>query len=336
MNYYRVVYLLAICFTSAFAIYQVKLVKNSPNSVLGQGPFWDRISKSLYYVDIERPSVVRYDYRTNKVYEAKLDGVQLIGFIVSVANSKNQFVAGLDNRAVVIEWDGKSSNVTKIRTLFEVATGTEQVFNEAKADQRNRLFAGTIRDLDCDYKPEVANASLYRYSKEDGVTDLFDNVYISNGLEWDTRKNIFYYIGACELHVKAYHYNPRNGEISNGRVAVDFRVKGKYPGFIPTGMTIDRDGFLWVTAYGAYRILKINPCTGRIVQTIKMPVRSVIGCAFGGPNMDVLFVVTGQNKTDIRYGTDVIGNNPMSQYGGQLFTITGLGSRGYYPNAAKV
>lgn len=47
--------------------------------------------------------------------------------------------------------------------------------------------------------------------------------------------------------------------LANERVAVDFRVKGEYPGFLATGMTIDSDGFLWVTAYGAYKILKINP-----------------------------------------------------------------------------
>lgn len=67
-----------------------------------------------------------------------------------------------------------------------------------------------------------------------------------------------------------------------------------------------------------------------------MPVRSVLACIFGGPNMDILYVTTGSNATDIRYGTDVIGNNPPSRFGGQLFEIRGLGSKGYYANDAKI
>lgn len=52
--------------------------------------------------------------------------------------------------------------------------------------------------------------------------------------------------------------------------------------------------------------------------------------------MDILYVTTGGNMTDIRYGTDVIGNNPPSLFGGRLFEIRGLGSRGYYPDEVKV
>lgn len=76
--------------------------------------------------------------------------------------------------------------------------------------------------------------------------------------------------------------------------------------------------------------------TGKIVMKIAMPVRSVISCVFGGPNMDILYVTTGNNMTDIRYGNDVIGNNPYSILGGRLFEIHGLGSKGYYPNKVEL
>lgn len=76
---------------------------------------------------------------------------------------------------------------------------------------------------------------------------------------------------------------------------------------------------------------------GEIVLKITLPVRSVLACTFGGPKMDILFITTGNNTKDIRYGTDVIGNNnPISRYGGQLFKVTGLRSKGYYPDEAKM
>ncbi len=198
----------------AFGFYQVKLVENSPKSVLGQSPFWDKGSNSLYYVDIEKPSVLRYDYYTKRTYEAKIENEEIIGFLVRVANSKNEFVVGLGNKAVIIEWDGESPNIKRKRTLFEVAPGTEQVLNYGKADLYGRLYTGTLRDLTCDYQPEVANASFYRYTKSDGVVSLFNTIYISNGFAFDDTNNVFYYIDACQLNIKAFDYNPLNGEIS--------------------------------------------------------------------------------------------------------------------------
>lgn len=192
----------------------MKLVQNSLNSVLGQSPFWDKRSNSLYYVDIEKPSVLRYDYCTARTYEAKIENEEIIGFMVRVASSHNEFVVGLGNKAVIIEWDGKSPNIKRKRTLFEVASGTEQVLNDGKADRHGRLYTGTLRDLTCDYQPEVANASCYRYTKSEGVVSLFNTVYISNGLAFDDKNNVFYYIGACQLNVKAFDYDPVSGEIS--------------------------------------------------------------------------------------------------------------------------
>lgn len=192
----------------------MKLVQNSPNSVLGQSPFWDKQSNSMYYVDIEKPSVLRYDYYSRRTYEAKIENEEIIGFIVRVNNTDSEFIVGLGNKAVIIEWDGKSPSVRRIKTLFEVAPVTDQVLNDGKADRNGRLYAGTLRDLTCDDQPGVANASFYKYTKSEGVVTLFNSVYISNGFTIDYVNNVFYYIGACQLNLQAFDYNPLNGEIS--------------------------------------------------------------------------------------------------------------------------
>lgn len=46
---------------------------------------------------------------------------------------------------------------------------------------------------------------------------------------------------------------------ANERVLIDFKVDGKNPGFIPDGMTIDTEGFLYVATWGGSRIFKIDP-----------------------------------------------------------------------------
>lgn len=37
------------------------------------------------------------------------------------------------------------------------------------------------------------------------------------------------------------------------------RVDGKEPKFVADGMTIDRDGFLYVATFGGHKVLKVDP-----------------------------------------------------------------------------
>lgn len=52
--------------------------------VLGEGPHWDEQLQSLFYNDIygTEASILRYDYKENKTYSAKIDGEPVVGFII--------------------------------------------------------------------------------------------------------------------------------------------------------------------------------------------------------------------------------------------------------------
>lgn len=57
-------------------------------------------------------------------------------------------------------------------------------------------------------------------------------------------------------------YESQNYDITflaNERVAVDFKLNGKNPNFIPDGMTIDTAGNLYVAAFGGSRVFKVDP-----------------------------------------------------------------------------
>lgn len=47
--------------------------------------------------------------------------------------------------------------------------------------------------------------------------------------------------------------------LANERVLIDFSDKGKNPGFLPDGLTIDTDGNLYVTKFGGSSVVKVNP-----------------------------------------------------------------------------
>lgn len=105
---------------------------------------------------------------------------------------------------------------------------------------------------------------------------------------------------------------------ANGRVVIDFTINGQRPDFVPDGMTIDANGSLYVATFGASKVFKINPTTGAIELEIKIPAEQVTSAAFGGPNLDILYVTTA--------GKEFKSKQPPPA--GKLFKVTGLGVKG--------
>lgn len=66
-----------------------------------------------------------------------------------------------------------------------------------------------------------------------------------------------------------------------------------------------------------------------VVRTINVPVDTVSGIGFGGPKLDVMFVLSSKKVTDY---TQLPANNsyPLAQssWRGQVLMITGLGAKG--------
>jgi xylono-1,5-lactonase len=87
--------------------------------------------------------------------------------------------------------------------------------------------------------------------------------------------------------------DPTTGQASNRRT---FARIDSTAGVLD-GSTVDAAGYLWTTHWGGWRITRYAP-DGRIDREIPMPVKSVTSCAFGGANMDTLFVTTASIEFD--------------------------------------
>lgn len=301
------------------ANYKIEVVEASPQSVLGEGPHWDVARQSLYYIDIygTNQSITRYDYNEDKAYNAKIPGYPVLSFIIPVDGTDDQFLVGVGKQLLVIQWDGKSNQAKAVNIVGEVEKDMEENrFNDAKCDPFGRFYGGTMRlEINRDIF-EKRLGTFYRYTKDEQFVPLKSNVGISNGLTWNEKTNKFYYIDSVDHDIKEFDYDPVTGNIANERVIVDLTVNGERPNFVADGMTSDIDGNLYVTTFGAWKIFKINPTKRTIELEIKMPCEQVTSCAFGGPNLDILFVTTAAHE---RAG---IKQPPPA---GRLFKITGLG-----------
>ena len=59
----------------------------------------------------------------------------------------------------------------------------------------------------------------------------------------------------------------------------------------PDGLTVDAGGHVWVACYGGSAVRRFTP-NGEPAGLVRLPVRNVTSCAFGGPDLAELFVTT--------------------------------------------
>jgi len=292
----------------------------SPKTLVGVRAHWDESQQSLYYCDVygNESSILRYDYNENKVYTAGIDGEYVVPFIIPVANSSDKYAVGLGKRVGIVTWDGKSSKATLDSIAFEVdSEKSDNRFNAAKADPSCRFYGGTMLSEKVADPSKSAAGKVFKYEKGNGVNEVLDNIYISNGMAWDEHNNKFYYIDSGKFDVKEYDYDPNTGDIYNERVIVEYSVNGKNPDYLPAGLTIDTDGNLYVTLYEGSKILKIDPKDGKVLLEIPLPAKQVTSVAFGGSNLDTLYV------------TSAARGDKDSEFAGRLLKVTGLGVNGY-------
>lgn len=193
----------------------------SPKTVISDGPHWDVNTQSLYYADLaangSENTLLRYDYKENRVYTASIiNRNKFASFLIPLKCKKNQFAVGIGRSIEIIKWDGCSPFAKVIRTIVNVEVDSRydtNVFNDGKADPCGRFFGGTERTAFCRNDSQLANASFYRFTSEDGLRQLKSDVYSSNGLTWNTKKKKFYYIDSCKFDIKEYDYDKKTGEI---------------------------------------------------------------------------------------------------------------------------
>ncbi|CAH2085065.1 unnamed protein product [Euphydryas editha] len=284
--------------------------------LLGEGPHWDDRQQALFFVDILEYTIHKYVPATGAHTKTKLDGT--VGFIVPVDGTTDQFIIGLGTRFVIIQWDGEEGTPAKI--VQELGAVDQDVvpenrLNDGKADPRGRIFAGTMG-----YENPLGNVlpekgSLYRVDKT-GIQKLCSKIGISNGLAWDLKKKACYYTDSLERKIRRYDYDVDTGEISNLKYIFDLE-KNNVSG-IPDGMTLDSDGNLWVALFNGSSVIKIDPETGKILQTVPIPALQVTSVTFGGPKFDILFV------TSARMNIGGAQEPPC----GSTFMVTGLGVTG--------
>ena len=286
--------LLSQCTHEKPIIIKAELILDA-KATLGEGAIWNHKEKMLYWIDIEEGILHKFNPVSAEDMQFNLN--KRIGTVVP--SEKSGLLVALEDG--IYHYDLKTDSISFIVNPAE--NSFEIRFNDGKCDPAGRLWAGTMS-----LTGKKKAGALYCLNNNGDIENKIDSVSISNGIVWSLDNKNMYYIDTPTGKVKEYNYDKPTGEISFSRDAVVIPTDMGHP----DGMTIDSKGNLWIALWGGSAVACWNPNSGELIYKIDVPVLNVTSCAFGGENLETLFITTASRG--IRQ--DEIGNYP---YRGGLF-----------------
>jgi sugar lactone lactonase YvrE len=243
---------------------------------LGEGTRWDD----------RRGELLRVDILGGRVYR---DQVQADGGLAPVRTHPVPGTVGAvapinDDQGWLLAADRGFSYLTpadKLLPLAEVAPeGTRM--NDAACDPQGRFWAGTLA-----HDQHSGGGALYRLDRNGHIELMLDGLTISNGLGWSLDSATMYLVDSGPGVIYTFRFDPEQGTVSDQRVLVDV------PSDVgsPDGLTVDAAGDLWVAIFGGGRVQHYSP-EGQLLQELHVPAEQTTCCAFGGPELKLLYVTT--------------------------------------------
>ncbi|MCD8178393.1 MAG: SMP-30/gluconolactonase/LRE family protein [Tannerellaceae bacterium] len=270
-------------------MYTASLIWKAETST-GEGAIWHPERKSLFWVDIEGKMLYEYIPGQEKCNEWNFN--KLISTVVP--ETKTSVVVALQNEIVRVNLTNENwHSIAKINDR----RGTVRC-NDGKCDAAGRLWIGTITQT----APE-GSATLYTVLHDGTVTKQMEGVTMSNGIVWSKDNKRMYYIDTPTRQIAAYRFDLKTGCIELEDIVVTIpEGTGK-----PDGMTIDENDNLWVAQWGGYGVYCYHPVTGELMDRIEVPVPNTPSCAFGGENLDTLYITSarqGMKKNELELYPD--------------------------------
>lgn len=243
----------------------------------GEGSIWHPSRQSLFWVDIEGQTL--YEYAPGQDKDAIWSFDRMVSTVVPETDST--VVIALQNEIARVNLNDGS--VEPIAVIPD--NGGSFRTNDGKCDPEGRMWVGTMRFRG---RGPSGEAALYCVQADGTTASKVTGVTISNGIVWSHDHKFMYYVDTPTGLIARYNYNAQTGEIGFDKIAVKIPVGSG----APDGMTIDRDGNLWVAQWGGYGVYCYDPNTGALLAKVEVPAPNVASCTFGGKDMDELYITT--------------------------------------------
>ena len=244
---------------------------------VGECPFWDTQTKSLYWVDIRSPALHQHSLDGDRLRSWPLPAP--VGAFALLEDGMRALVALASGLALLDLASGRVEHL-----LDPEPDRPENRLNEGKVSPCGQYFVFGSMD---DRTVKEATGALYCLSADRSIRTLATGLVVANGVAWSPDASTLYFSDSRAPTIWASDWNAATGTIANQRIfASPSAQQGR-----PDGAAMDEEGHYWSAGVSAGRLNRFAP-DGRIVETIDLPVQAPTMPAFGPNGSRVMFVTS--------------------------------------------
>ncbi|CAG9793284.1 unnamed protein product [Diatraea saccharalis] len=224
-----------------------------------ESPVWNPHTNTLYWVDVLNQDVHALHYRTRE-HRVKHIEYGEVNVVLPIVNS-SRVIVGVRSEVFLLDWNKEGTKGAQRGDKVESDHGVLYVLEAPHFTPEVRL------------KP----------------------VSISNGMVWSVNNSLLYYIDSETKRIDAFEFDLIAGGISKRRTIINLQEHG-YTTAIPDGITIDKDGLLWVALMFDGSVLRVDPDSRTIVRKIELPISRATSATWAGPDLDQLVITTSRRN----------------------------------------
>jgi sugar lactone lactonase YvrE len=246
----------------------------------GEGPIWDSVAGVLRWVDMLNGDIQTLPPGAqSKGEQISRQHVDTIAAAMR-PRAGGGLVVAVEHGFVLMDADGRLGPEATALTDPTIR------LNEGGVDRQGRFFCGSMP-----YDQDGPRGAFYRFDPDGIITEVFGEVTISNGVAWNPAGDTMFYIDTPTQRVDVFDYDPETGLPSNRRPLVHIDpAHGS-----PDGMALDTEGGLWVAIHRGHAVHRYTP-DGKLDEVVEVPPAQVTACAFGGPDLDELYITTSREN----------------------------------------
>nr|WP_174821565.1 SMP-30/gluconolactonase/LRE family protein [Ruegeria arenilitoris] len=246
----------------------------------GEGIFWNPADGLIWWTDIEGCALWSFDPSTSDTASHEMPE-RVCCF---APRASGGLIVAYADRVVLFE--SPNSEETLV-TRFE-PNNPETRLNDGRTDRQGRLIVGGMNEVS-----GKADSSVICVDKDLSVRAIIEGVSCANSTCFTSDGETMYFADTPDREIVAFDYDTRSGTVSNRRRHASFNDE---PG-LPDGSCVDAEGGVWNAEWEGHRVVRVAP-DGTIDHVIEVPVWKPTCCAFGGPDLDTLFITTSRLMSD--------------------------------------
>jgi len=252
---------------------------------VGECPVWSVAEQALYWVDIEGCRIHRFDWvsQTQQTWHTP----ERVGCMALTdrPGEPRTLVAAMETGIFLIklgpEFDAKATLLAEVKHPMP-----NMRFNDGRCDAQGRFW---VSSMCMDMALAAPVGAVYCFDEAGLSEPQITGLVTPNGMGFNPDGDSYYLSDSHPTIQKIWVFDrdAQTGELSRQRLFVDML---SLPGR-PDGAAVDAAGGYWICANDAGLVHQFS-LQGELLQSVGVPVSKPAMCAFGGPNLDVLFVTS--------------------------------------------